>query len=301
MTEHFADEIKQATIDRLAGELLADRTHALTACLSAMARFHGYRWSNVLLIHAQRPTATRVAGYHAWYELGRFVKPGEKGILIEAPRAVARAEHAALTDVRSPKVHPAYVFDVAQTAGKPLPTAASHRISLKPYHEKLREIALRNAPYVIAGDEERIASAKGHIQLPAGLTRAQEFSFLTHRLMHRRLHHQLPVAVLDAEAAAASGVVHQALGVKHEVSRTNLLALYRGDPRLLADSLATIHDGASEMLRDLQSPERISSAPARTPSASSSDSRAVSGQTNCSTPDPSHGGPDLSDSFEVDR
>jgi hypothetical protein len=33
----------------------------------------------------QRPGATRVAGFGAWKELGRFVKRGEKGIQILAP------------------------------------------------------------------------------------------------------------------------------------------------------------------------------------------------------------------------
>jgi hypothetical protein len=33
----------------------------------------------------QRPAATRVAGFHTWKELGRFVKRGEKGIQILAP------------------------------------------------------------------------------------------------------------------------------------------------------------------------------------------------------------------------
>jgi hypothetical protein len=33
----------------------------------------------------QNPTATHVAGFHTWHKLGRFVKKGEKGILILAP------------------------------------------------------------------------------------------------------------------------------------------------------------------------------------------------------------------------
>jgi N-terminal domain of anti-restriction factor ArdC len=41
--------------------------------------------NNVCLIVAQRPAATRVAGYHTWRSLGRFVRKGEKGIAILAP------------------------------------------------------------------------------------------------------------------------------------------------------------------------------------------------------------------------
>jgi N-terminal domain of anti-restriction factor ArdC len=38
-----------------------------------------------MLIASQKPTATHVAGFHTWHKLGRFVKKGEKGILILAP------------------------------------------------------------------------------------------------------------------------------------------------------------------------------------------------------------------------
>jgi hypothetical protein len=53
--------------------------------LDTLARFHRYSWKNCLLIVMQKPEATRVAGFTAWKEFGRSVKPGEKGIRIFAP------------------------------------------------------------------------------------------------------------------------------------------------------------------------------------------------------------------------
>lgn len=47
------------------------------------ARFHRYSANNVLLILAQRPDATRVAGYEG--SMGRQVRRGEKRIKILAP------------------------------------------------------------------------------------------------------------------------------------------------------------------------------------------------------------------------
>ena len=76
--------IKQA-VDYLLQQLEAGKSETLTAYLAAMARFHAYSFGNILSIARQRPTATRVAGFHAWKELGRFVKRGEKGIAILAP------------------------------------------------------------------------------------------------------------------------------------------------------------------------------------------------------------------------
>ncbi len=39
--------------------------------LNTAAKFHSYSYNNVLLILAQCPRASRVAGYKAWQTLGR--------------------------------------------------------------------------------------------------------------------------------------------------------------------------------------------------------------------------------------
>lgn len=76
--------IRQA-VDFLLKQLEAGKSETLTAYLAAMARFHSYSFGNILAIARQRPTASRVAGFSTWKELGRFVKRGEKGIQILAP------------------------------------------------------------------------------------------------------------------------------------------------------------------------------------------------------------------------
>jgi len=49
---------------------------------------HSYRGlGNLLLIGAQAPQATRVAGFGTWQSLGRQVRKGERGIAILAPRS----------------------------------------------------------------------------------------------------------------------------------------------------------------------------------------------------------------------
>ena len=49
------------------------------------ARFHTYSPNNIWLILAQRPDATRVAGYHTWRNLDRWVRKREHGIAVLAP------------------------------------------------------------------------------------------------------------------------------------------------------------------------------------------------------------------------
>jgi antirestriction protein ArdC len=55
------------------------------AYLAARARFRSYSPRNVLLILAQHPTATRVAGFRAWLDLGWCVTKGSNAIRIWAP------------------------------------------------------------------------------------------------------------------------------------------------------------------------------------------------------------------------
>src|SRR5438132_5782395 len=63
--------------------------------LDAQARFHSYSWSNVMLILAQKPDSSQVAGYVTWQKLGRQVRKGERGIRIVVPmRRRKRAEDA---------------------------------------------------------------------------------------------------------------------------------------------------------------------------------------------------------------
>ena len=82
------EEIKNKTnqaVNHLVAALEAGQSEVLTQYLSAMARFHNYSFGNVMLIARQKPQATHVAGIRTWNSLGRFVKKGEKGILILAP------------------------------------------------------------------------------------------------------------------------------------------------------------------------------------------------------------------------
>ncbi|WP_222114369.1 ArdC family protein, partial [Gordonia paraffinivorans] len=58
------------------------QTDQWAAFLDYATKFHAYSLNNLLLILAQRPDASRVAGYNKWLELGRHVRQGEKGIKI---------------------------------------------------------------------------------------------------------------------------------------------------------------------------------------------------------------------------
>jgi hypothetical protein len=66
--------------------------------LAVAATFTTYSPSNVLLIAAQRPDATQVAGIRTWNSLGRRVLKGEHGIAILAPCVYRTQEVAGSMD-----------------------------------------------------------------------------------------------------------------------------------------------------------------------------------------------------------
>src|SRR5947209_9274305 len=121
----------------LAQALDSGDSQALTNYLTMMARFHSYSWNNSLLIALQRPSATRVAGFHTWLRCGRHVRKGEKGIAILAPVLCKvkpqprQSEHDEQTATHTFQCllgfRTAYVFDIAQTEGQELPQFASVR------------------------------------------------------------------------------------------------------------------------------------------------------------------------------
>src|ERR1700756_4765957 len=120
-----AKQIASNAIEQLRQALEEGHSGRLGEYLAAMARFHRYSLHNILLIASQKPSAMHVAGFHAWHKLGRFVKKGEKGIMILAPVIRKNAENntEAQPDESSVAVgfRAAYVFDISQTDGQPLP------------------------------------------------------------------------------------------------------------------------------------------------------------------------------------
>src|SRR5438270_13647769 len=85
MTTEQAKNLSESALTRLMEALDRGHSEALELYLAVMSRFHRYSWGNILLIYSQLPTATHVAGFHSWLKLRRFVRKGEKGIVILAP------------------------------------------------------------------------------------------------------------------------------------------------------------------------------------------------------------------------
>ena len=218
--------IKQA-VDYLIQQLEAGKSETLTAYLGAMARFHNYSFGNILAIARQRPTATRVAGFGTWKEMGRFVKKGEKGIQILAPMIGYRRKKDDAEQDRDASAKPqpmligfraVYVFDVAQTEGEDLPEF-EHDITgeVGAHHDRL--IAFLAQQNIALEFNEKIAPALGvsyggKIALLPGQSKAEEFTTLVHETAHELLHKaerrtMTTATVRETEAEAVAFIVGQ--------------------------------------------------------------------------------------------
>lgn len=183
--------------------------------LTTMSRFHRYSLNNVMLIHAQRPDATLVAGFSKWKNsFGRHVKKGEKGIQILAPTPykikvdkekldpdtklpMLDDEGKPITEekeVTIPMFKVVSVFDVAQTEGKPLPQISFSLTGDVAQYEVFMEALRRTSQVPITiepmepGMDGYFSLTKQEIFLREGMSQVQTVCAAIHEMAHSRLH-----------------------------------------------------------------------------------------------------------------
>jgi len=263
-------ELIAANIKLLIEQLEAGKSDALTNYLTAMSRFHNYSFGNVLEIARQMPTATRVAGFWTWKNLGRSVKAGQKGIRILAPIVGVRRkkDEEANKDITKQNervllgFRNAYVFDVSQTDGVDLPEM--REISGDPGENLERLAAFVRGRGIQLSYNENIAPALGisyggRIALLPGQSKAEEFSTLVHETAHELLHKAerrtaTTKTVRETEAEAVAFVVGKAVGLVTGSASADYIQLYHGNASLLAESLEVIQQTASVILAALEPP-----------------------------------------------
>ena len=183
--------------------------------LTTMSRFHRYSLNNVMLIHAQKPDATLVAGFNKWKNsFGRHVKKGEKGIQILAPTPykIKQEEQKLDPDTKLPLLDengepvteekevtiPMFkvvsVFDVSQTDGRPLPQISSTLTGDVAEYEVFLEALHRTSPVPISfqamepGMDGYFAPKKQKIFLREGMSQVQTICAAVHEIAHSKLH-----------------------------------------------------------------------------------------------------------------
>ena len=256
-----SENIKKVTnqaIEQLVAALNQGHSETLTQYLAAIGRFHRYSLRNVILIASQKPTATHVAGFHAWHKLGRFVKKGEKGILILAP--IVRRKHEnteqSETDESSTAVgfRAAYVFDVSQTDGQPLPEIGSVNGDPREYRERLAKFVAEQGIALEYSDDiapARGMSEGGKIVLLPGQSPAEDFATLAHEVAHETMHRderRSSTTQRIRETEAVAFVVCSAIGLDTGSAAQDYIGLYGGDAKLLSESLEYVQRTATQIL-----------------------------------------------------
>ena len=255
-----AKQIASSAIEQLIQALEAGHSQRLREYLAAIARFHRYSWHNIMLIASQKPTATHIAGFHTWQKLGRFVKKGEKGILILAPIMKRKAENPEqIESDDSPSTvgfRPAYVFDVSQTDGQELPAIGSVNGDPREHRERLVKFVAEQG--IALGYSQDIAPARGEsaggkITLLPGQSPAEEFATLAHEVAHELMHRgerrkSTSKRVRETEAEAVAFVVCSAIGLDTGSAAQDYIGLYGGDAKLLAETMEAVQQAASQIL-----------------------------------------------------
>lgn len=259
-----AKQIASHAIEELSHALEAGHSEKLREYLGAMARFHRYSLHNIMLIASQRPDATHVAGFHTWKRLGRFVKKGAKGILILAPVVLREEAEPKQQDERNERVairfRAAYVFDMADTDGKPIPQFGNTEGDPSNHTERLKEFLSSRGIQLEYSDAIYPAQGQcspGKIMILPGQAAPEEFATLVHEVAHALLHQgeqrtETSKRVRETEAEAVAFVVCEGIGLA-ATSSVDYIHLYDGNKDTLTASLERIQSMSAEILTAITS------------------------------------------------
>ncbi len=264
MKREEATRLVENGIAKLNEALQSGRSETLERFLATLARFHNYSFGNAILIWSQKPDATQVAGFHAWRKLGRFVKKGEHGIAILAPMVSRKDREHGVPDRAADKsdlifgFRVAYVFDVAQTDGEPLPDFADAIGDpgdwLSRLEKSIREAGIE-LEYDFVPNGALGCSLPGKIMVRPDLAPSEKFSVLAHEFAHELLHQrserrkETNRRIRETEAEAVAYAVCLACGIDSTARSADYIQLCRGDEETLKESLSFVQHAATHIIQ----------------------------------------------------
>lgn len=183
--------------------------------ISTMAKFPHYSINNCILIASQCPTASYVCGYKKWQtDFNRTVNKNEHGIMIIAPvKYKADVEEPVFDENQHPildengnqkkekvsrefqSFRPAYVFDLQQTSGDPLPTLSKLLDESVENFDELKDVVIKISPVPVAFEDIK-GGANGYfspseqkIVIRNDLPQLQMIKTMIHECAHAKLGH----------------------------------------------------------------------------------------------------------------
>ena len=256
--------------------------------LNTMSKFHGYSLNNTLLIAAQNPKASLVAGFKSWEKnFDRHVKRGEKGIKILAPSPYTKKVLQEKvnpdtgemildkngnpvkeeTEIKLTSFRVVSVFDVSQTEGKELPSMAHDlQDNIKDYPLYIQ--ALEQVSDVPIAFEEINGSAHGYyshatdsIAIQSGMSESQTLKTMIHEIAHSILHNdnvadakEKDRQTKEVEAESVAYTVCKHFGIDSSDYSFGYIAGWSADKELneLKSSLETIRKTSSGLITGIE-------------------------------------------------
>lgn len=257
--------------------------------LTFVSKFYRYSYFNTMLIFSQNQTATLVAGYKKWQEMGRYVKKGEKGIPILAPgfknKDYYQSDEKGNPVFKETKKElayfiPVHVFDVSQTDGESLPTIAPALQGEVDNYDKVFKALEKLSPYPVVFDalshgvKGECDFDKNQITLSNDLSQVQTIKTLIHELAHARLHasimhenrkeQMMKYKEKEIEAESIAFVVSNHLGIDTSDYSFGYIAGWSSDKKLeqLKAVLSTIAKESTAILTEVdlivsREPEKV--------------------------------------------
>ena len=255
--------------------------------LTFLSKFHTYSLNNMILIMAQYPEASLVAGYNSWSKnFNRHVNKGEKAIRILAPYEV---KNKVMVDKKDPDGNVMLdqdgnveqeekerktisfmvvnVFDVSQTSGEPLPDLDVKELSgsdssIKALIEAIKELsdipiefkAMETDSILLNGAKGYYDKSADKIVVSSSMDDKQIVKTLAHEYAHSRLHKQTdkPQFQREVEAESLAFVICDHFGIDTSDYSFTYVAAYASEhPDELKQILLDIHASAHEIIEKI--------------------------------------------------
>lgn len=231
--------------------------------LKFSSNFYNYSLNNQILIWAQKPTATLVAGFGAWKKMGRYVKKGEKGIRILAPihvKATKQLENGEEETIEFNRYQTISVFDISQTDGPDSIPSLRDFVKTVQGETELYDLMRNVSPFPVEEIED-CGGADGYynlknkdIKILSSKPSSHKLLTLIHEIAHGLLHGERKTSpshkIREIEAESVGFVVCHALGIDTSVNSLGYLASYGGTStfELVEDSKERINTAVKKIL-----------------------------------------------------
>jgi hypothetical protein len=281
-----------AGLEELVHELSQGKSDHLLQYLNFAAQFHHYSRANQMLILMQMPTATHVASYKRWQELGFQVAKGETGIRILAP-SIRKAKKEKIESAETEELDQPSPEEPDKTVVRFVAVSVLDQSQLTPekrplafftplegdadsLYQHLVSAATEDGFTVVESPDtggaegfsrrRLIVTRTGLPSVNRALTTIHEY---THGLLHQNVHtlglrRDVTKEIKECHAEAVSYIVAKHFGIANPFSSDYLLQ-WGTTPETLRTELDSVVAAASHIIHQVEGPSNTPDDPSVAP------------------------------------